>query len=92
MPVKFSKLETVRYVEREEPDCAGVFLCLVQLGDTDLTEDIVLQFDGQQWWYPGADAPFIRRVYGIIGPIERLGVRFMQQVRAAESAEGILDV
>jgi hypothetical protein len=92
MPVKFSKLETVRYVEREEPDCSGVFLCLTQLDDTDFTDDIVLLFDGMQWCYPRSDQIFRGRIYGIIGPIERLGVRFMQQVRAAESAEGILDV
>jgi hypothetical protein len=82
MPVKFSKLETVRYVKDREPDCAGVFLCLVQLDDTELTEDVVLEFDGQQWWR--VDTPFLRDVFGFIGPIERLGVRFMQERRRKE--------
>lgn len=84
MPVHYSKLETVRYIKDREPDCAGVFLCLVQLGDTELTEDVVLQFDGMQWWYCNSDAAFLREIFGFIGPIERLGVRFMQERRRKE--------
>lgn len=84
MPVKYSKLETVRYITDREPDCAGVFLCLVQLDDTDLTEDVVLQFDGQQWWHVSNLLPCRREVLGFIGPIERMGVRFMQERRRKE--------
>lgn len=93
MPVKYSKLETVRYIEREEPDCAGVFLCLTQLGVSDFTEDVVLLFDGVQWCYPGSDQIFHGRVYGIIGPIERFGARFMQERRKhGHTSEDLLDV